>query len=51
MRRCRPASGCPSRDEGMSKLKKIKCILEVTATVIAVAIVIIEKLEKVEGSS
>jgi hypothetical protein len=30
----------------MSKLKKVKRILEVTATVIAVAIVIIEKFEK-----
>jgi hypothetical protein len=30
----------------MSKLKKVKRILELTATVIAVAIVIIEKLEK-----
>lgn len=30
----------------MSKLKKVKRILEVTATVIAVAIVIIEKLDR-----
>jgi hypothetical protein len=30
----------------MSKLKKVKRILEVTATVIAVAIVIFEKLDK-----
>lgn len=30
----------------MSKLQKVKRILEVTATVIAVAIVIIEKVEK-----
>jgi len=46
MRLCRAALGCPSGDEGMSKLKKVKRILEVTATVIAVAIVIIEKFEK-----
>jgi hypothetical protein len=31
----------------MSKLKKIKRVLEITATLIAVAIVVIEKLEKV----
>lgn len=30
----------------MSKLKKIKRVLEITATVIAVAIVVIEKFEK-----
>jgi len=30
----------------MSKLKKFKRVLEITVTVIAVAIVIIEKLEK-----
>jgi hypothetical protein len=30
----------------MSKLKKIKRVLEVTATVIAVALVIIEKFDK-----
>jgi hypothetical protein len=30
----------------MSKLKKVKRILEVTATVIAVAIVIIERFER-----
>lgn len=46
MRPCRVASGCPSGNEVMSKLKKIKRILEVTATVLAVAIVIIEKFEK-----
>jgi len=43
---CRVVSGCPSGNEVMSKLKKVKRILEVTATVIAVAIVIIEKFEK-----
>jgi hypothetical protein len=31
----------------MSKLKKIRRVLEVAATLIAVAIVVIEKLEKV----
>ena len=46
MRLCQAAPGCPSGDEAMSKLKKVKRILEVTATVIAVAIVIIEKFEK-----
>jgi len=30
----------------MSKLKKVKRVLEITATVIAVAIVLIEKFEK-----
>lgn len=30
----------------MSRLKKIKRVLEITATLIAVAIVVIEKLEK-----
>jgi hypothetical protein len=30
----------------MSKLKKIKRVLEITATLLAVAIVVIEKLEK-----
>jgi hypothetical protein len=30
----------------MSSLKKIKRVLEITATVIAVAIVVIEKLER-----
>ena len=30
----------------MSKLKKVKRVLEITVTVIAVAIVIIEKFEK-----
>jgi hypothetical protein len=39
-------SGFPSGNEAMSKLKKVKRILEVTATVIAVALVIIEKFEK-----
>lgn len=38
--------GCPSENKIMSKLQKVKRILEVTATVIAVAIVIIEKVEK-----
>lgn len=32
--------------EAMSKLKRVKRILEVSATVIAVALVIIEKFEK-----
>lgn len=43
---CRAASGCRSGNEDMSKLKKVKRILEVTATVIAVAIVVIERFEK-----
>ncbi len=43
---CRVASGYPLGIEAMLKLKKVKRILEVTATVIAVAIVIIEKFEK-----
>jgi len=46
MEPCRPASGCPSGNEVMSKLKKVKRVLEITATVIAVAIVLIEKFEK-----
>ena len=46
MEPCRPASGCPSGNEAMSKLKKVKRVLEITATVIAVAIVLIEKFEK-----
>ncbi len=46
MKPCPAVSGCPSGNEAMSKLKKVKRILEVTATLIAVAIVIIEKVEK-----
>ena len=46
MRLCLAMFGCPSENKAMSKLKKVKRILEVTATVIAVAIVIIEKFEK-----
>jgi hypothetical protein len=46
MKACLAAYGCPSGNEAMSKLKKVKRILELTATVIAVAIVIIERIEK-----
>ena len=43
---CRVTFGCLSENKAMSKLKKVKRILEVTATLIAVAIVIIERVEK-----
>ena len=46
MIRCQAASGCRLGNEAMSELKKIKRVLEVTATVIAVALVIIEKFDK-----
>lgn len=46
MAACLATFGCPSGNKAMTKLKKVKRILEVTATVIAVAIVIIEKFEK-----